>query len=198
MQTTRREIDSFVARKSFKYNDVIDSKIVNLGIWLHFRLLGESGREFGSNPDPRSISSSVTMLGPSIRAGSEGWYRVIGPGQNVGMKTQPDGQPNWTVWEQRKKIAWSHFILNHDCLYAFLAWDEFRDRDHIFFFRIIFELFIFLTRNYEDFLLVSLLCRTFREFKSWRDSRFVKNNLVNSIWSCDDRDICQFLMNECQ
>ncbi len=26
------EIVSFVARKSFKYNDVIDSKIVNLGI----------------------------------------------------------------------------------------------------------------------------------------------------------------------
>ncbi len=32
MQTTRREIDSFVSRKSFKYNDVIDSKIVNLDI----------------------------------------------------------------------------------------------------------------------------------------------------------------------
>jgi len=32
MQTMRREIDSFVARKSFKYNDVIDSKIVNLDI----------------------------------------------------------------------------------------------------------------------------------------------------------------------
>ncbi len=32
MQTTRKEIDSFVAWKSFKYNDVIDSKIVNLDI----------------------------------------------------------------------------------------------------------------------------------------------------------------------
>ena len=28
----RREIDLFVARKSFKYNDVIDSEIVNLDI----------------------------------------------------------------------------------------------------------------------------------------------------------------------
>jgi len=35
------------------------------------------------------------MLGPSIRAGSEGWYRVIGPGQNVGMKTRPDDQPKF-------------------------------------------------------------------------------------------------------
>ncbi len=32
MQTTRREINLFVVWKSFKYNDVIDSKIVNLDI----------------------------------------------------------------------------------------------------------------------------------------------------------------------
>ncbi len=32
MQTTRKEINSFVSCKSFKYNDVIDSKIVNLNI----------------------------------------------------------------------------------------------------------------------------------------------------------------------
>ncbi len=36
MQTMRREINLFVAQKSFKYNDVIDSKIVNLDIWYHF------------------------------------------------------------------------------------------------------------------------------------------------------------------
>ncbi len=66
MQTMRREIDSFVSRKSFKYNDVIDSKIVNLNIWHHFRFLDESSREFESSIDLRLISDWVRMLKSSI------------------------------------------------------------------------------------------------------------------------------------
>ncbi len=57
MQTIRREINSFIAWKSFKYNDVIDSKIVNLDIWHHFWLLNELSRELNLNSDLRSISS---------------------------------------------------------------------------------------------------------------------------------------------
>ncbi len=66
MQTTRREIDLFVSRKSFKYNDVIDSKIVNLDIWCHFWFLDESSREFESSIDSRSISDWIRMLKSSI------------------------------------------------------------------------------------------------------------------------------------
>jgi len=62
MQTMRREIDSFVARKSFKYNDVIDSKIVNLDIEHYFQLLDELNRELKSNSDSRSISSQIRRL----------------------------------------------------------------------------------------------------------------------------------------
>ncbi len=57
MQTIRWEINSFIAWKSFKYNDVIDSKIVNLDIWHHFWLLNELSRELNLNSDLRSISS---------------------------------------------------------------------------------------------------------------------------------------------
>ena len=67
----RREIDSFVARKSFKYNDVIDSEIVNLDIRCHFQLLDESSREFESNSDSKSISSRVRRLISSNRVKSE-------------------------------------------------------------------------------------------------------------------------------
>ncbi len=87
MQTTRREIDSFVARKSFKYNDVIDSKIVNLDIWYHFRLLDESSQKLESNSDSRLISSWVRRLILSNWVESEDWYRVIESSQNVDMKT---------------------------------------------------------------------------------------------------------------
>ncbi len=71
MQTTRREIDSFVSRKSFKYNDVINSKIVNLDIWYHFRFLDESNRELKSSIDSKSISDRVRMLKLSIWVESE-------------------------------------------------------------------------------------------------------------------------------
>ena len=94
MQTMRREIDSFVARKSFKYNDVIDSKIVNLDIWHHFRLLDELNRELKSNSDSRSISSQIRRLILSNWVESEDWYQVIESSQNVDMKTWLDDQSN--------------------------------------------------------------------------------------------------------
>ena len=74
MQTTRREIDSFVSRKSFKYNDVIDSKIVNLDIWCHFQFLDESSWELKSSIDSRSISGRVRMLKSSTQVESEDLY----------------------------------------------------------------------------------------------------------------------------
>ncbi len=77
MQTTRREIDSFVARKTFKYNDVIDSKIVNLDIWCHFRLLDELNRELESNFDSRLISSWVRRFNSSNRVESECRYENL-------------------------------------------------------------------------------------------------------------------------
>ncbi len=92
MHTMRREINLFVARKSFKYNDVIDSKIVNLDIWHHFQLLDESSQELESNPDSRSISSRVRRLISSNRVESEDLYRVIELNQNVDMKTRLDDQ----------------------------------------------------------------------------------------------------------
>ncbi len=71
MQTTRREIKSFVARKSFKYNDVIDSKIVNLDIWCHFQLLNELNQELKSNSDLKSISSWIRRFNLSNWVESE-------------------------------------------------------------------------------------------------------------------------------
>ncbi len=73
MQITRREIDLFVSRKSFKYNDVIDSKIVNLDIWHHFRFLDESNWEFEFDINLRLISDRVRMLKSSIQVESEDW-----------------------------------------------------------------------------------------------------------------------------
>ncbi len=90
MQTTRREIDSFVSRKSFKYNDVIDSKIVNLDIWHHFRFLDESSRELKSSIDSRSISDRVRMLKLSIQVESEDWYRVLKLSQKIDIETWLD------------------------------------------------------------------------------------------------------------
>ncbi len=71
MQTTRREIKSFVARKSFKYNDVIDSKIVNLDIWCHFQLLNELNQELKSNSDLKLISSWIRRFNLSNWVESE-------------------------------------------------------------------------------------------------------------------------------
>ncbi len=73
MQITRREIDLFVSRKSFKYNDVIDSKIVNLDIWHHFWFLDESNWEFEFDINLRLISDRVRMLKSSIQVESEDW-----------------------------------------------------------------------------------------------------------------------------
>jgi len=75
MQTTRREIDSFVSRKSFKYNDVIDSKIVNLDIWHHFRFLNELNWELKLSINSRSISDQVRRLISSTQVESEDWYQ---------------------------------------------------------------------------------------------------------------------------
>ncbi len=74
MQTMRREIDSFVSCKFFKYNDVINSKIVNLDIWYYFRFLDELSWELKSSIDSKSISDQVRMLKSSIWIKSEDWY----------------------------------------------------------------------------------------------------------------------------
>ena len=87
MQTTRREINSFVSRKSFKYNDVIDSKIVNLDIWYHFRFLDELSWELKSDINSRSISDWVRMLKSSIQVESEDWYQVLELSQKIDIKT---------------------------------------------------------------------------------------------------------------
>ncbi len=71
------EIVFFVAHKSFKYNDVIDSKIVNLDIWCHFRLLNELNQEFKFWLDSRSILSRVARLISSIQVKSWHWYWVL-------------------------------------------------------------------------------------------------------------------------
>ncbi len=102
MQTTRREIDSFVSRKSFKYNDVTDSKIVNLDIWYHFRFLDESSQEFESDIDLRSISNWVRMLKSSIWVESEDWYWVLELNQKIDIKTQLDDQFNWNIWTETR------------------------------------------------------------------------------------------------
>ncbi len=92
MQTMRREIDLFVAWKSFKYNDVIDSKIVKLDIWYHFWLLNELSQELELNFNLKLISSWVRRLILSNRVKSEDWYQVIELSQNVNMKTQLNDQ----------------------------------------------------------------------------------------------------------
>ncbi len=90
MQTTRREINSFVSRKSFKYNDIIDSKIVNLDIWCHFRFLDELSRELESSINSRLISGRVRMLKLSIQVESEDWYQVLKSSQKIDIKTRLD------------------------------------------------------------------------------------------------------------
>ena len=92
MQTTRREIKSFVARKSFKYNDVIDSKIVNLDIWCHFWFLDDSSRKLESSIDSRSISNRVRMLKSSIQVESEDWYQVLELSQKIDIETRFNDQ----------------------------------------------------------------------------------------------------------
>jgi len=92
MQTTRRETDSFVSRKSFKYNDVIDSKIVNLDIWHNFRFLDESSWELKSSINSKSISGWIRMLKPSIWVESEDWYQVLKSSQKINIETRLDDQ----------------------------------------------------------------------------------------------------------
>ncbi len=92
MQTMRREINSFVSRKFFKYNDVIDSKIVNLNIWCHFRFLDELNQKLKSSIDLKSISDWVRMLKLSIQIKSEDWYWVLKLSQKIDIKTQLDNQ----------------------------------------------------------------------------------------------------------
>ncbi len=89
MQTMRREINSFVSRKSFKYNDVINSKIVNLNIWHYFQFLNELKREFELSINLRSISDWVRMLKLSIQVKSEDWY------QKINIETQLKNQFNF-------------------------------------------------------------------------------------------------------
>ncbi len=92
MQTTRREINSFVSRKSFKYNDVIDSKIVNLDIWCHFRFLYESSWKLKSDIDLRLISDQVRMLKLSIQV-------ELKDCQKIDIETQLDDQSRrFTLW----------------------------------------------------------------------------------------------------
>ena len=96
MQTMRREIHSFVSRKSFKYNDVIDSKIVNLDIWCHFLFLKELSWKLKSDINSRSISDWVRMLKSSIWVESEDWYRVLKLSQKIDIETQLNNQFNAT------------------------------------------------------------------------------------------------------
>ncbi len=123
MQTTRREIDSFVSRKSFKYNDVINSKIVNLDIWCHFRFLNELSQEFKSDIDSRLISDQVRMLKSSIQVESEDWTRVLKLNQKIDIKTRLDDQFNeklyaiyikWTKLSEKENhlssIWWLHVV----------------------------------------------------------------------------------------
>ncbi len=65
MQTMRKEIDLFVAWKFFKYNDVINSKIVNLDIWYHFQLFNKLNWELKLNSDSKLISSWVRWFNSS-------------------------------------------------------------------------------------------------------------------------------------
>ncbi len=74
MQTTRRKINSFVSCKSFKYNDVINSKIVNLNIWCHFWFFNELSQKLKLNIDLKLISDWVRMLKLSIQVKSKDWY----------------------------------------------------------------------------------------------------------------------------
>ncbi len=92
MQTTRREIDSFVSRKSFKYNDVIDSKIVNLDIWCHFRFLNKLSWKLKSSINSRLISDWVRMLKSSIQVKSEDWYQVLESSQKINIETWLNNQ----------------------------------------------------------------------------------------------------------
>ena len=130
MQTTRREIDSFISRKSFKYNDVIDSKIVNLDIWHHFQFLNESSRELESSIDSRSISDWVRMLKSSIRVESEDWYRVLELSQKIDIETRLDNQSTYMLTCWSSSIFWmisiicdQSFSLNeaYKCLYFIKA-----------------------------------------------------------------------------
>ncbi len=92
MQTMKREINSFVSRKSFKYNDVIDSKIVNLNIWCYFWFFNKLSWKLKSDINSRSISDWVRMLKLSIWVESENWYQVLKLSQKIDIETQLNDQ----------------------------------------------------------------------------------------------------------
>ncbi len=136
MQTTRREINSFVAQKTFKYNDVINSKIVNLDIWYHFQLLDELNWKLELNSDLRSISSWVRRFNLSNWVESEDSIQVIKLNQNVDMKTRFNNQSKSykrqeehtlyssysdstlvskrTCWNIRKMFIWKMFATQRN------------------------------------------------------------------------------------
>jgi len=71
----KKKIVSFLANRSPESRDVIDSKIEILGIVTTFSIAWRSGSMTRIELGIESIPSRVTMLVPSIRAGSESWYR---------------------------------------------------------------------------------------------------------------------------
>ncbi len=120
MQTTRREIDSFVSRKSFKYNDVIDSKIVNLDIWHHFRFLDELSRKLESSINSRLISDWVRMLKSSIQVKSEDWYQVLELSQKIDIETRLNDQSNFI----QEKSKFNDFYSMFQRLFFYLKYHE--------------------------------------------------------------------------
>jgi hypothetical protein len=88
----KKKIVSFLAHRSPESRDVIDSKIEILGIMTTFSIAWRFESMTRIELGIESISSWVTMLVSSIRAGSRCWYRVFGPGQKVGTDSWPGGQ----------------------------------------------------------------------------------------------------------
>ncbi len=120
MQTTRREINSFVSRKSFKYNDVIDSKIVNLDIWHHFRFLDELSEKLESSINSRLISDWVRMLKSSIQVKSEDWYQVLELSQKIDIETRLNDQSNFI----QEKSKFNDFYSMFQRLFFYLKYHE--------------------------------------------------------------------------
>ena len=119
MQTMRREINLFVSRKSFKYNDVIDSKIVNLDIWYHFRFLDELSWELKSSINSRLISDWVRMLKSSIWVELEDWYQVLELSQKIDIETQLNNQSISICL-----IVWWFYLQTHWKLFVFKTFLE--------------------------------------------------------------------------
>ena len=120
MQTTRREINSCVSRKSFNYNDVIDSKIVNLDIWHHFRFLDELSEKLESSINSRLISDWVRMLKSSIQVKSEDWYQVLELSQKIDIETRLNDQSNFI----QEKSKFNDFYSMFQRLFFYLKYHE--------------------------------------------------------------------------